>query len=159
MREFFKPWRRKLGSLGFVVACVFAAGWVRSPYVTDAVTYSTGENSVASWFSDNSTLGLIQYRAELDDGSGKYSPGTVSIKGPSYPTWITVRPGESDLSFLTWQWRWLGFGFSETEKFDGVWLTYRVAPYWSITLPLTLLSAYMLLSKPRSKPNQPVSQC
>jgi len=27
-------------------------------------------------------------------------------------------------------------------------------PYWSIVLPLTLLSAYLLLSKPRSKSNQ-----
>ena len=28
-------------------------------------------------------------------------------------------------------------------------------PYWSIVIPLTLLSAYLLLSKPRRKPNQP----
>ena len=30
MRVFFKSWRRKIGVLTLVMACVFAAGWVRS---------------------------------------------------------------------------------------------------------------------------------
>lgn len=33
--SFFKPWRRKLGLLTLLMACVFAAGWVRSRFSED----------------------------------------------------------------------------------------------------------------------------
>ena len=33
MREFFKPWRRKIGVVTLVMACVLMAGWVRSEMI------------------------------------------------------------------------------------------------------------------------------
>ena len=35
MREFFRGWKRKLGVVSLVMACVFMAGWVRSSLLTD----------------------------------------------------------------------------------------------------------------------------
>lgn len=35
MGEFFKGWRRKTGVLTLVMACLFAAVWVRSMYQRD----------------------------------------------------------------------------------------------------------------------------
>ena len=35
MGGYFKPWWRKMGVLTLVMACMFAAGWVRSIYVAD----------------------------------------------------------------------------------------------------------------------------
>jgi hypothetical protein len=37
MREFFRPWRRKIGIVTLLMASVFAAGWVRSLYSNDFV--------------------------------------------------------------------------------------------------------------------------
>lgn len=33
----------------------------------------------------------------------------------------------------------------------------QIIPYWSIVIPLTLLSAWLLLSKPRAKPTTPAN--
>src|SRR5437764_781766 len=41
MREFFKPCRRKLGMVTLGLACVFAAGWVRSLSVDDFIQLPT----------------------------------------------------------------------------------------------------------------------
>lgn len=38
MREFFKPWRRKLGVLVLVLACVLMAGWARSQRMIDELS-------------------------------------------------------------------------------------------------------------------------
>src|SRR3954462_3489874 len=40
MREFFRGWRRKLGVATLVMACVFAAGWVRSLFHRDNINLS-----------------------------------------------------------------------------------------------------------------------
>lgn len=37
MGEYFKPWQRKIGVVALLMACVFAAGWVRSGTVEDFV--------------------------------------------------------------------------------------------------------------------------
>jgi len=39
MGEFIKPWRRKFGVLTLMMACMFAAGWVRSLTLFDYITF------------------------------------------------------------------------------------------------------------------------
>ena len=46
---------------------------------------------------------------------------------------------------------WQGFSSTFGGSRDFKWLI----PYWSVVLPLTLLSAYLLLSKPRLKTAKP----
>ena len=40
MGEFFKGWRRKVGVLTLLIACVFAAGWIRSPPRFELIVFS-----------------------------------------------------------------------------------------------------------------------
>jgi len=99
---YFKPWRRKIGMITLVLACLSAAGWARSISVEDV--FSFGGRQLRSH------SGLIE---EFVDTS-------------------------IDLTDF--------FGQIRTTR---VRVTYWRVPYWSIVVPLTLLSAYLLLSKPR----------
>lgn len=41
MRDFFESWRRKVGCATLVMACVFAAGWLRSMSIADSLISRT----------------------------------------------------------------------------------------------------------------------
>lgn len=55
------------------------------------------------------------------------------------------------LGEVLFHWEWMGFAKGEcSTMFVRLW----TVPYWSIVIPLTLLSAYLLLIKPPiPKPN------
>ena len=162
MSEFFKPWRRKIGCVTLLMACVFAAGWVRSPFFTDVISYSTGENSADFWFSADSTFGWFGFRVDRE----KFSNGTpsVTIMGPDFPTWSTSPKGRDELWFLKSPRRWLGFNAGRKKNdIAGDFVLFAAVPYWSIVLPLIALSAYLLLSNPRQStpskiPVEPTSE-
>jgi hypothetical protein len=51
---------------------------------------------------------------------------------------------------VTWHWRWCGIGSGKNS--DGCEdISFWVIPYWSIVLPLAILSGYLILWKPRTK--------
>ena len=152
MRELFKGWRRKTGIVTLGLACVFAAGWLRSQQIFD--------DSVRNF-------GGYRYGIMSFDGMIKFGR-TSEIKG--FPSVIWDSGKLSQLSgfevddngarrpFDPWKsievdWRWdcgkfnfgsgmmkWGTGNLKCESF--------IIPYWSIVLPLTALSAFLLLSKP-----------
>jgi len=130
MRQFFRPFRRKLGVLTLVVACALACLWVRSEKSTDIVITGIG--------------------------------GTRLLSGEGQ---LVVIPADSQI-FL-----WLNSGrddfmpfFGYQQYHEGLWTTtdkdvsWNIEPdlrhasihYWSIVLPLTLLSAWLLVSGRRS---------
>lgn len=148
MHAFFKSWRRKVGCVVLAMALALTAGWVRSLLVFDSVRI----RPVAS-----TTLRVESKRQLL----------CVS--------WAQDRLGSTN-TLPFWNWLALDPSLRGTELPDD----YKVgafaclvnlsdeyplavileAPYWSVTLPLTLLSAYLILRKPRTKsrsPNQPDS--
>jgi len=49
--EFFKPTRRKLGVMTLVIACVFAAGWMRSLFFIDGISFTSGKDTTESFVS------------------------------------------------------------------------------------------------------------
>ena len=61
-------------------------------------------------------------------------------------------PFESNYE-VEWQWDWAGFTFGAEQFRPGVMPLHRLEiyaiPYWSIVIPLALLSAYLILWKPR----------
>jgi hypothetical protein len=125
MPDYFKLWRRKIGVLTLVVACVFAAGWVRSFSKTDIVTV----HGTYAFISENGRFTISQ-RLRVRQ---KFKSGAT--KGDSI----------SSLSFNSWISPW-SFDVGSTSVLpDYTSLT----PYWSIVIPLTLLSAWLLLSKTR----------
>ncbi|WP_157605441.1 hypothetical protein [Schlesneria paludicola] len=139
MREFFTGWKRKVGILTLVMACVFAGGWVRSTLVGDFLTKSEMEViSISGVF-------IIRF-------AGSDAPVTMA-----YESAILDRAG-SGLGYDD-EWDSLQFGFGRRTfpvmrivngvRSESTTVDFRI-PYWSIVVPLTLLSIWLLLSKPRS---------
>ena len=128
MREFFKGWRRKVGCVTLVMACVFAVGWVRS--LTRRDTFDFGRVEIVSL--ESSLAVAIWPRSNL-----------------RLPQWFTEDSRSIDSVFGPHGCRSRGAGFWSSGIADLQSTLIVVAPYWSIVIPLTLLSAYLLLSKPR----------
>ena len=144
MGDYFKPLRRKIGVVTLLLACVFMAGWVRSQTIKDE-------------FTINRIEGVFHH---LTSNCSRLAWKTVTIRNPKTHRYISpfyfARPADVDhlyrgrISPEAWKWRWQFWGFefgrftsslSHDEKI-------YVVPYWSITVPLTLLSFWLLLLKP-----------
>ena len=67
MGDFFKPWRRKIGMLTLVMACVFCVLWIRGVVVADIFSLS-GELKSVQHKLLTSRYGLEWLRFELCDG-------------------------------------------------------------------------------------------
>jgi len=144
MSEFFHGWRRKAGCVLLVMALVFMGGWIRSRIIEDRVEYSTREDTTDIWISSDNEFGVIRHFVDQEKYS-KINPDETITLGPSYPTWSTAPSGTAEFSSLNGRRRWLGIGIADMETDDGSGYMCVTACYWSIALPLTLLSAYLLL--------------
>jgi hypothetical protein len=150
---YFKPLRRKVGIATLVLACVCAVGWVRSLSATDAILIPIGDASQ----DDDTTQGFWSSDSGLNWGKFLWPRVRSPVDFESYNhrqrnEWGV--PAYFQSVDIVWQWRFCGFGigFSRMTPMASVW----VVPYWSVVGPLTLLSAWLLLSKPRqSMPRTP----
>ncbi len=129
MGDFCKGWRRKIGVMTLVMACVFAAGWVRSLTIGDQSTIRMNDNSLFWMISNNGWFGCIAV--------------------------LEPKVGSTTAFFLHWTDR-SSPGNRNMGPFDGVpyrwdWETYPhfILPYSTMVIPLTLVSLWLLLFKPR----------
>ena len=144
MSEFFKPWRRKVGCVTLAMACVFMAGWVRSRTANDYVLIPTNS---AGYFVGADSHGLCWIQSQNLD----FPDFWYVVQGPGVSFEFNAayqRPLDHNAAATCSQ--WLGFQIIQINSNilgprsrELKW----VLPYWSIVLPLTLLSAYLLLSK------------
>lgn len=146
MGEYFKPWRRKIGVVTLAMACVFMGAWIRSQLICD-------------FFGrfHNGTF-LLEFEA-LNGNLVWCSTSKPWFTGKPEPLrWIVhVAPNDFKLfeeNSIHWSTQFLGFAIGEMEPpvwpVRELWWRNRpiwVIPYWHIVIPLTLLSAYLLLSK------------
>ena len=145
MREFFRGWRRKCAVVTLLMACVFAAAWVRSLSTSDAILIPRTKSEFI----------------RLDSRSGRFSWNNVHNDQVTIPTMIwrsdvivgTDEDSVFDHSHYIYEWRWL-WGTIDVGRVhspgDGrVRAKYVILPYWFITIPLALISAFLLLSRPR----------
>ncbi len=147
MGDYFKPWRRKIGVLTLVLACVFAAGWVRSPFVQDTFIFPFGMPSSLMLVSGSDRLIMAMFHIETDE---------------AIPTRLWTSEKASTMS---WHWNFAGttlttsfpdHAFSVGDMDFGIRNTNVAAqwcqlPHWTLVVPLTLLSVYLLLSQPRKR--------
>lgn len=117
MRELFRGWKRKLGVVTLLLACVSTAGWVRSFYSKDSIVTIRTPN--------------------LPDRRGYLSAG-----------WISSEQGNIERVTS------LAVGRGGKPMIGTAYRNWSV-PYWSIVLPLTLVSTDLLFSKPRQTPPTP----
>ena len=147
MVDFFKPWRRKLGVVVLLMACVLMAGWVRS-WRVDNVLMLPAEDDNGICILINSYEGLLSIQIE------SIAPRRIKW---GVPRWLIIKlhriaPVDDP---MIWKFRFCGFaaGYelcaanAQYERVD-LW----IAPYWSVVLPLAILSAWLLLSKPQKLP-------
>lgn len=138
MREFFRGLKRKVGVVTLVMAFLVLGWWCRSLPTFDEIVTPMGNHT---WF------GLISIRQSLvlekDSGGSLLRWGLP--RATSFP-WTEIDPLDSR---VTWYWTSCGFGIGEVPSTPLILLpvTIFMVPYWSILIPLTLLSAWLLLSK------------
>lgn len=140
MREFFRGWRRKLGVVTLGLALLVMGWWIRSLYSTDGMTISCEKECTL--------YQLVSIDSSL---AWKHSDWSANRSIPIIPLWETVEAFKLDevvLSPGTVRFRWWGFYIVDLvfpERTTRWW----IVPYWSIVIPLTLLSAFLLLSTPQ----------
>ena len=153
MGEFFTGWRRKTGVALLLVALVGNSAWIRSLSIHDSFIIPTNASLEVLSSGDQ---GIWWTTNELE------IPGTGHLSG--YPLgWysgLLESHFETGLLFLdmdsirTRDWQIGGFQIVETStdsadytrKLRGV--AWRI-PYWPFALPPALLSAWLILGKPR----------
>jgi hypothetical protein len=132
MREFFHGWRRKTGVVTLVMACVVAGIWVRSEVTIDVVWFKVGRHQYCVH-----TFPGQMYCWQLKD---------ISMDGAS---WSSVAVGSADgLSLLKNNDAAIASAAESGRRYVRVW-------HWPIAILLTLLSAYLILGKPRKRDSGP----
>lgn len=141
MGEFFKGRRRKAGLVMLAMACVLMVGWVRSLFDADQLSIPSKE---ARYFVESSMGELRVYRFPAVFA---YNP--THSNSDMHSTWSL--PGIE---------AWTGTVYSLTDPVDKPWIPFDliVFRYWVLTWPLTLLSAWLILVKPRAKKESPEIQ-
>ena len=145
MGDYLKPLRRKIGVLTLVMACVMMGMWGRSTDTTDTFLIAGGGMGKGSYSLISTREGLC-WDYQLP----------VSYIGKQQRLWRTLECKEYFSTTNTiWRWRQAGFAYCEHHLFptdDSICSDcYFIVPYWSIVSPLTVLAAWLLLSKPRQK--------
>ena len=158
MMDFFRGWRRKIGCVTLLLACVFMIAWMRSLLFLDYISLTgwivPGEKS--SWIIASSEAGL-EWERRWDEFESKRE---IQIEWYSIAHRMNHRTPRSGRYDTDSHWEFWGFQTDKSET-DGDCSCNWVVPYWSAVLPLTLLSAYLLFSKtlqPRSQSPVPFTQ-
>jgi len=154
MGEFFRGWKRKLGCVTLLMALVFMTLWVRSFEADYLVCYKQ-----RCLISVNGGLIFESPTQPSSIQSNRFLFLSRNLKKYKF----IAAPFEAPTPEDKWRRQWAGFVIAEYDVAvtlaNGTVLLetnrfYRV-PYWSLTVPLTLISAFLLLSKPRqSNPNK-----
>lgn len=160
MREFFRPWKRKLGVVTLLLACAITAVWIRSLGVSDSVFYPANSRlppryndvSVQDSSGNDMTVGIwsghgcIAVEYALDS---VLSQTMIDFGEPLYVHRLGFgHPSTSMFQQCEGEWIWGACGFGKAESRDSLmFTTVWVVPYWSIVLPLTAFTVWLLFSK------------
>jgi len=149
---YFKPWRRKLGVVTLVMACVFAAGWIRSGDSQDRLATMLTPKCVGMIFSDKSCIAISLAWATDNESDIGWCQKIMLIHF-SYNMGFTIMDSYQN-RLGSWP---TGFGFFQKEIIDDQYVGF-LAPYWSITVSLTLISFWLLRSKPRKSTPKKITE-
>jgi hypothetical protein len=123
MKEFFRGWRRKAGTVTLVIALAMMGLWIRSRLVADQVVFPVGKYEIMIL----SSHGTFYCFAKVWD------PELGAVRTHSFGNVFT----KSDLA------RFVEIVTSINH--------HLFIPQFSITIPLTLLAAYLLFIPPQGR--------
>ena len=162
MGDFFKGWRRKVGLLTLLMACVFMGGWVRSQDRFDALdicgeTFRYGINSVDGRIRLLKTTPLEGQQLFAWTSIDASTTGGWGLDDNGY------RKPYDPMNDYNAEWRmdWAGFhigGYSTLRNAILFRVESCMFPYWSLVIPLTLISLWLFLSKPRQSTSMKITQ-
>jgi len=132
MREFFRPFRRKLGAVTLMMACALTGLWVRSVHHLEVVFV----RSFCAVCSGGGGFAISQ-KLKYEFSSSNDGNQTDETRG-------TVQIGLQVSSFTS-TFKLLAFDPSRTEIVDP-----KLIPYPWIVLPLVSISGWLLLSRTRT---------
>ena len=162
MGDFFKPWRRKAGCVTLVVACVFMAAWVRSHKIEDLIAFSASKRRHTLDSSSSKVIWMAWGFGDLESNRELKESGELeSVKESLVPKALftkTIRVNDTtstidgqDRNLALWEIHEADAqrtaSMYHSESFNDTFVRWSIY-YWQIVVPLTLLSAYLLLSKP-----------
>jgi hypothetical protein len=141
MREFFKGWRRKVGCVTLMMSLVLMAGWIRSTYCEDVLMLTNWPRRTAV----DSLSGSLYWSTWEDPQERlRHSPiihwdriDALRVREPVTAEMIQEAVSNSVTNF-------------KRDVVSPKVINISI-PYWSITIPLTLLTAYLILWKPRKR--------
>ena len=150
MGEFFYGWRRKTGVVTLVMASVFMGLWVRGCSVIDRIVFTRKPSPYL-------TSILLSHQGMLWEKTESLTPTGGAFANNLWSVWTINKEWSDPQSLLTtwypivkWRWRIFGFDCGVCFNSDGDFrFAFCLIPYWSVTIPLTLISLRLLLSKPR----------
>jgi hypothetical protein len=122
MREFFRGWRIKLGVVTLGLATVLTGAWIRSLYLEEDA-WVFGGCILIGHFAGVMDVSQTNKPRYTKPYGWRSHPPIMPFKRPYWPS------------------------FECTERY-----IYLRVPHWNVVAPLGILSAYLLLWKPRPKP-------
>lgn len=148
MWEFVHGWRRKAGCVSLVMACLTCAAWVRSISVIDNF-YIPQRDSFYSLESVAGTFRVSRFTPRMLEIPFQWNSNENIRTARIEPWWEAS---------VEWSWDFGDFHAGvATIQVNRDEMRYRLwmIPYWSVILPLTVLSVYLILWKPRPKMESP----
>jgi hypothetical protein len=138
MRDFFHGWRRKSGCTLLLVAIGLCILWARSQLVEDTITFPIKTRS----YLLTSLEGQLIWEASVRKSEGLFQWKSQTAKHDWLSPWLT--------NGLLPRHEFAGFLYSSGILPGGaVYDRWIVVPYAWLVLPCTLLSAYLILVRPR----------
>jgi len=138
MPPFLHGWRRKIGVFTLVIACASCCLWVRSLFVIDLIDFEL-------WGTRN-RIAIMEGCMGWDQSSPYPYVGEAS-------TWGSMPRDKTSifdlLTDVTWQLRGFGFARGQLPAYGDIVITVTVVPCSWCVVPLSLLSAWLLLSTPQ----------
>ncbi|MDB5348259.1 MAG: hypothetical protein JWP89_6636 [Schlesneria sp.] len=142
---FFRSWQRKVGCLALVGALVLATAWVRSLLHEDVVSINVFPQQIAI-DSTRGRLHIFRYE-NFVVWTQRGLPPLSLFQWETFGA-LAPQPIVSDRILNAASWSLSSFGQDAVSP-----TVFKcVIPYWSVTIPLTSLSTWLLLSKPRQRP-------
>ncbi len=155
MGKFFNGWRRKLGLVTLILACVLMVGWLRSLNTQDTFTIGFGSSTQCKLVSIAGRMIIANVSIDGERPIRSVPWTSQKIKGDGWEMVLQL-PDNS-------QFRWINsispdlFSTGDEEmgaNFVSFVVKWCQFPYWFITIPLTLISAFLLLTKPRNSTSE-----
>ena len=152
MGDCFQGWRRKMGVVTLVLACSLMGGWLatsRSPN-SFFLVWRTSDTTALRFGTRNSQFVVNSIDASLSLSLHSGINQAIAVwKDPASQT--LNYPPQSDTE-IPWTYRFGGFDFGKYVQDEPFQFRLRIwrFPYWAVVIPLTLLSAGLLIRRSSS---------